>query len=204
MSAPPDAAGMRNSLSTVVINISAARARHIQWHTFLDFPQLLGQSDPGQSQRSRMDPHDASLLVAKLCSYFDGIAAPERELLERLLERFSVATTETVIARYAEETTTFDRGRLRTLLFEEHSRRTRQASPTAEWRTSKEADLRTRDAVLDGMTQSQLRELVEAVRCKHSAVFRMLHVDPLETDIGRSLIYQEWKDRQKGQFSGRR
>lgn len=151
-----------------------------------------------------MNPQDASLLVMKLCSYFDGISTAERDLLERLLEKFSVATAETVIIRYAEETSSFDRGKLRTLLFEEHSRRTRGASASAEWRTSKEADSRTRDAVLDGMMQSQLHELVEAVRCKHSAVFRMLHANPLETDIGRSLIYQEWKDRQKGQLSSRR
>lgn len=157
----------------------------------------LYRLDPVSSGRSPMDPQDARSLAMKLAELFKGIAPAEREVVETMLERFPSGTAETVISRYAQETATFDRGKLRTMLREEHARRTPRASPTPAWRDAKEAETKAIDELLDRIPKSRLRGLVEDVRKKHPTVFRLLQPDPLRTDVGRSLIYNELKNKQR-------
>jgi hypothetical protein len=137
---------------------------------------------------SNMCPQDAIRLTGTLRALFDKISPMEGELLSSVLEQFEIEIAETVIKRYATETAAFDRGKLRTLLIEEHSRRRRRPSETAKWRSAKEAETQARDAVLDALTHTQLQELSELVRHKYCT---FLKVEPQLTDLGRSLIYKE-------------
>jgi cell division FtsZ-interacting protein ZapD len=137
-----------------------------------------------------MYPQDALRLTQKLRALFDKISATEADLLVSLLERFDVEMAETVIRRYSEETATFDRGRLRTLLLEEHSKRTRRVSETVSWRKVKKVETETRDATLDTLDPCELQRLSDDIRNRFG---KLLKADPMLSDLGRSLMYQELK-----------
>jgi hypothetical protein len=141
-----------------------------------------------------MDPQHACLLAMRLGELF-STAPAEREVVQSILEKFPRSTAEAVISRYAQETATFDRGKLLTLLWEEHSRRTRRESPTAEWKDARQAERKAIDELLASIPKSRLERLVDDIRKKCPEVFHFLKADPLQTDIGKSLIYFEWKQR---------
>ncbi|HWE92776.1 MAG TPA: hypothetical protein VG269_02275 [Tepidisphaeraceae bacterium] len=142
-----------------------------------------------------MNPQDAGSLASRLAELFPGITPTERDLVATTLEKFSYDTAEAVIGRYAEETASFDRGKLRTLLWEEHSRRTRRISPTEEWKLAKNAELKAIEGALASIPKGDLEAVVDDVRKKRAEVFRHLGSDPLRTEIGKALIYSELKNR---------
>jgi len=138
-----------------------------------------------------MHPLEASSLVTKLEELFKGILPAERELLQTLLERFPLKTAEAVIPRYAEETTTFDRAKLRTMLREEHSRQTFRKSETPEWRDARDIETKSMDELFARTSKKRLEGAVEEVRKKYPDVFRFLKTEPLQTNVGKALVYSE-------------
>jgi hypothetical protein len=142
-----------------------------------------------------MNPQEAFSLATRLAELF-SIAPAEREVVQAILEKFPRSTAEAVISRYVQETATFDRGKLRTLLWEEHTRRSRRASPTAQWKDARQAESKAIDELLASIPKSRLERLVDDIRKKCPEAFRFLKSDPLQTDIGKSLIYSEWKHTQ--------
>jgi hypothetical protein len=137
-----------------------------------------------------MYPQDALRLIQKLRAVFEKISAAEAEILLSLFERFDIEMAEVVVRRYSEETATFDRGKLRTLLLDEHSRRTRRVSETVRWRNEKRAETKARDATLEMLDTSELQKLSDGIRIKFGPILRG---DPMLSDLGRSLMYQELK-----------
>jgi len=77
---------------------------------------------------------------------------------------------------------------------EEFGRRTRAASPTAGWRTAKAADVKAIDDILNKTSKTRLLELVGDLRKNRPDLFRFLRSDPVESDLGRSLIYTALKN----------
>lgn len=145
-----------------------------------------------------MNPQDAGTLANRLAELFKGITPPERDLVATMLEKFPYVTAETAISRYAQETASFDRGKLRTLLWEEHSRRTLRTSPTEAWKLAKEAETKAIDDVLCTIPSGELQSVVDDVRKQRPDVFRLLKSDPLRTDIGKALVYSELKKKGHG------
>jgi len=141
-----------------------------------------------------MNPQHACTLVAKLEELFQEFAPAQRDLVQGMLEKYPDDAGEAAICRLAEETSNFDRGRLRTLLFEEHGRRSRPVSPTAGWRASKEAEVMAINEILSKMPKRRLQGVVDDLRKNHPDLFRFLRSDPLESDLGKSLIYIALKD----------
>jgi hypothetical protein len=129
----------------------------------------------------------------RLCELFPAIAPAERDVVQAILEKFPFSTAEAVISRYAQETATFDRGRLRTLLWDEHSRRSHRTSLTASWNDARQTERKAIDELLNSIPESQLQGIVDDIRRKRPEVFGFLRSDPLRSDIGKSLIYSELK-----------
>ena len=141
-----------------------------------------------------MNPQDVASFAEKIGDYFKDIAPAERELVRTILEKFSSSTAEAVIPRYVEETATFDRGKLFTLLREEHCRRTPRMSPTAGWKNAKDAEAEAINEFLSKIPNGRLQRLIDNLRKEQPALFSFLRSDPLGTDIGRSLIYDQLKN----------
>ncbi len=144
-----------------------------------------------------MNPHDAFLLVEKLGEYFKDIAPTERSLVQTILEKYPLHTAEVVVSQYAQMTATFDRGKLHTLLREEHNRRTPFASPTPVWRNEKDVEAKVIAEVLNKIPKARIDKMLDDLRQKSPDVFRLMKADPMQTDIGRSLIYNELKNQQR-------
>ena len=140
-----------------------------------------------------MNPHEAISLVTKLEQLFPGITPAQRHVLETMLEPFPHDTAEEVIARYAQESSNLDRGKLRTLLLEEYQRRVPRVSSTVSWKKTMEAELKERDELLSRTPKRRLQSALEDVRQK--PVSRFLPADPLETDFGKWLIFNELRGR---------
>jgi hypothetical protein len=143
-----------------------------------------------------MNPHDASLLIAKLGEYFKNIAPAEHQLVQTILEKYPLHVAEKVVSLYAQETATFDRGKLHTLLREENSRQAPFVSPTARWKDAKNAETEAIAEFLSKIPEGRLHKLIDNVRKKSPDVFALLKSDPMQTDIGRALIYNELKNHQ--------
>jgi hypothetical protein len=150
-----------------------------------------------------MSPHDAALLLTELRQLFE-ITSANCDLVRKMMEGatyLSYATGREVIFRFAQETGTFDRGRLITLLREENSRRAQRPSPTVEWRAAKEAETEARERTLNALPVNEQQKLAENVQQQHPVACRMLRSNLLQTDIGRSLIYDELERRRIGEAS---
>lgn len=143
-----------------------------------------------------MSPQDACSLATRLGELFTTFSPADREPVRTTLEKLPFGMAKAVIWRYAQESATFDRGKLRTLLWEEYSRRSRGASPTAQWKDARQAESNAIDERLNSIPKSQLHALVDDLRKKRPEVFRFLKSDPLQTDIGKSLIHSELKHTQ--------
>jgi len=138
-----------------------------------------------------MHPHEAAILVTRLEELFKGITPVERDVLGGILMRYEVDVAQTVIDRYVQDSSVLDRGQLSARLKEEHNRRAHRSSPTAEWKRTKAAEVSQRDELLKRTPKKRLQTVIEGLRQKRPQVFKLLRKDPLESDIGRSLIYDE-------------
>ena len=141
-----------------------------------------------------MNPQDASSFVAQIEDLFQLFTPSQREAVGKIFQRYSTDIVETVIHRYAETTSTFDRGTLNAMLIEEHNRRSPRKSDTPQWKAAKRAQNRERDEALDRLSETRRASLLSHARSKHPDAFRLLKKDPWETDIGRSLIWEELKE----------
>jgi hypothetical protein len=137
-----------------------------------------------------MNPQEASTFVTKLNGLFQQFSQGQSEVLQTMLEKFPSDAATAAISRLAEETSHFDRGRLKTLLVEEHGRRASSASPTAGWRAAKVAEVKAIDEVLESTPKGRLLEVVSDLRKSRPELFKLCRADPLESDLGRSLVYE--------------
>ena len=145
-----------------------------------------------------MYPQDALDLLTGIKELFPAISRTDCELLQHSLEKYhlSITEAEAVIRNYAKETTTYDRAKLFRLLHEEHARRTQSSSPTRQWQEAKKVEKRIIAEELGKLPKRQIDRLLNAVNKKYPDLIRLLKNNPLETDIGRSIVFQELKSQQ--------
>jgi hypothetical protein len=144
-----------------------------------------------------MSPQSAQGFVSKLAELFDEeeFTRSASEILYGMFEKYSEDVATAAVTRLAEESSQLDRGRLRTLLQEEHGRRVYRASQTGEWRSTKEAEAEAIDRAFKQLPKPRLQELISDIRKTEPNILALLKSDPLETDVGRSLVYTELKKR---------
>lgn len=140
-----------------------------------------------------MNPQDAIAVVNRIKGFFNGISQADRELLERLMERYPLSAVEAVLDGYAQGATTFDRAKFRMLVREEYARCAPTLSRTPQWKEIKEAETKIIGESLNRLSKRRMQELLNSVREKKPEVFQFMRSDPLQTDFGRALLYEELK-----------
>lgn len=143
-----------------------------------------------------MNPHDALTLLTNLQELFGQFLPAQRDVVERMLEKFPREAGVAAVSRLAEESSVFDRGRLHILLLEEHGRRHRPVPMTAAWRVAKEAEVKAIDEALNKTPKDHLDEIIGELQKTQPNLFKLLRSDPLESDLGRSLIYRALRGRE--------
>jgi hypothetical protein len=144
-----------------------------------------------------MGPSEATAVVHKLLELFPGISQAECRFLESAIEKYPASSVTPVIGKYAEEAANFDRVKFLRLVRDEHSSRTPTQSPTRKWKQAKEEEKKKIDESLDKLPKRRLKELLDAIEKKRPDLRRMLRSDLLQTDIGRSLVYEELRTHEK-------
>ena len=141
-----------------------------------------------------MNPHEADMFVTQIEDLFPGVPPTHRTFMAGMLEKYSPEIVGAAISRLATETSTFDRGRLRTLLQDEYGRRKPRNSPTPQWMADSAAEKKEIAAALDKLTYADRESIRNRFLEKWPQYSQFAKHDPLTTDFGRALIFKMLKE----------
>jgi hypothetical protein len=138
-----------------------------------------------------MNPQASLTPIEKLVGFFPQMPKCERELVEHFFQTCPPNVVEAVVKDYATETTTFDRVKLFKLLRQEIARLNPPKSPIPEWKNAKASEDQSIQQFLKRQSRDLVDGAIQTAREKYPDLFQMLRSDPLQTDIGRSIVYAQ-------------
>lgn len=77
------------------------------------------------------------------------------------------------------------------MLWEEHIRRLPRTTETPEWKTARDLEKKRIDEFLRAIPPDRRSVLIAQIRKERPELFRFLRTEPMETEIGRAIIYCE-------------